>query len=416
MDRELSQDVVKRAKLKRYSRLVIVIAIPVIGLLLIRAMLKPELHRSRILTSIAETGPLEATVSASGTVIPGFEQVITSPIASRVNRVFLKTGDRADSGQSILELDMESIKRTLDQSQDELRLHENEKERLSLELNRSQIDFQSRYDIKELQTRYARSERERISHLTEIGGATRVDLDQADLNVEINERELQQLANQLENQQATLKADLKSLDIKINIQKNKIDEVRRQINRAETRAERPGVVTWVNDNIGSSVSAGEVVARIADLSSFRIEAQISDVHAASLKAGGTVRVRIKDSILTGSISVIQPAVKDGVITFLVALDDSSNPLLRSNLRVDVYVVTAMKPAVTRVKNGAFYAGIVDQKVFVIKGDKAIRKTVKIGEVNFDWVEVIGDIHPGDEVIISNMKDFEHVNEVEVEPD
>jgi len=416
MDRELSQDEVKRARVKRYSRLLVAIVIPVAGLLLVRAMLKPELHRSRILTSIAETGPLEATVSASGTVVPGFEQVITSPMVSRINRVFLKTGDRADSGQSVLELDTESIARTLDQLRDELKLHENEKERLSLELNRSQIDFQSRYDIKELQTRYARAERERISHLATIGGATRVDLDQAELNVEINERELKQLANQLENQQATLKADLKSVDIKIRIQKNRIDEVQRQINRAETRAERPGVVTWVNDNIGSSVAAGEVVARVADLSSFRIEAQISDIHAGSLKVGGAVRVRIKDNILPGVISVIQPAVKDGVITFLVDLDDNSNPLLRSNLRVDVYVVTAMKPAVTRVKNGAFYQGIVDQKVFVIEGDKAIRKTVTIGEVNFDWVEVIGDIHPGDEVIISNMKDFEHMSEVEVEPD
>lgn len=416
MDRELSKDVVKRARLKRYSRIALVIIIPVIGIVLFRSLLKPEIHRSRILTSIAETGPLEATISASGTVVPGSEQVITSPISSRISRVFLKSGDRVDSGQSIIELDTESIRRTRAQIEDELKLQENEKEQLNLDLSRQQMDSRSRYDIKELQTRYARSEQDRVSHLVEIGGATKADLDQAKLNVEISKRELQQLADQIKNQQETLNADLKSLDIKIRIQQNKINEVKRQIELAETRAARDGVVTWVNDNIGSSVNAGDVVARVADLSSFKVEARISDVHATRLKVGGPVRVRINDTVLSGTIENIQPAVEDGVMTFLVDLDDRSNPLLRSNLRVNVFVVTSLKPSVTRVRNGAFYTRIADQNIFVIEGDKAVRKTVNIGEANFDWVELIGDVHPGDEVIISNMENYEHMSEVDVDPD
>jgi HlyD family secretion protein len=63
----------------------------------------------------------------------------------------------------------------------------------------------------------------------------------------------------------------------------------------------------------------------------------------------------------------------------------------------------------RVKNGPFFTGARDQKIFVIKGDKAIARTVQIGLSNFDWVELLG-VQPGEEVIISDTKEFQHLDE------
>ena len=92
-------------------------------------------------------------------------------------------------------------------------------------------------------------------------------------------------------------------------------------------------------------------------------------------------------MLTGTISSISPAVQNGIVTFIVGPEDKADPALRANLRLDVYVVTSFKADVVRVKNGPFYDGIVEQRVFVIEGNTAVGRTVDIGASNFDWVEI-----------------------------
>ena len=159
--------------------------------------------------------------------------------------------------------------------------------------------------------------------------------------------------------------------------------------------------------MGATVAEGEVLVKVADLSSFKVEGSISDVYADRLQIGGEVIVRINQTDLRGTVTNIHPAVNNGIITFMVRLADKSNSLLRANLRAEVFVVTSFVDGVVRVKNGPFYSGAVDQKVFVIEEGKAIQRKVDIGVSNFDYVELKSGVKPGEQVIISDMEDYEH---------
>jgi HlyD family secretion protein len=308
---------------------------------------------------------------------------------------------------------MESIHLTYTRLQNELELLRNEKARRDLELQQQQEQLQTEYGIKEMQTRFVASQLEREKKLLEIGGSTKEGLERAELNAAIARKELEQLGEKLKNNEASSRAERHGLDLKIQIQENTIEETRRQMALAEARADRYGVVTWVNENVGASVNPGEVIARVADLSGFRVEAKISDVHAEKLVSGGLVRVRINDRDLSGRIVSVNPTVQNGVMTFQVALDSRADKALRPNLRADVYVVTASKPNVLRVKNGPFYDGLMEHKVFIVRGNTAIRREASAGASNFDYVELQGDVHPGDEVIISDVKSYLNMSEVSI---
>jgi HlyD family secretion protein len=280
-----------------------------------------------------------------------------------------------------------------------------------LELERQTIDLEASRDIKELEVRFVESQLERTRYLHDLGGATDEALAQAELNLDIAQRQLLQVTQSIENQKASLEAEIEGLDVQIQIKENEIREAERDLESTYARAERGGVVTWVNDNIGSHVNPGDAVARVADLGSYRIEAQISDIHADRLCAGGKVVIRIGDLRLRGAIGTVQPSVENGIARFEVIPDETSHSVLRPNLRTDIFVTTSFKDSVLRVKNGPFYRGRVDQKVFVVDGDKARRRLVDIGVSNYDYVELIGDVKPGDEVIISDMSKYEHVEEI-----
>jgi len=215
------------------------------------------------------------------------------------------------------------------------------------------------------------------------------------------------MEKQIANEKKSLNADLKELELEIQIQEKTIRNLTRQLELADVKAGKMGVVTWVNDAIGATVHPGDIIARVADLTSFKVEGKISDIHASKIMVGNPVRVRIGDLNLSGSISGIQPTIQNGVITFTVGLNDKTNRELRSNLRVDVFVITSFRKDVIRIKNGPFINGPGEQEVFVIDGKTAIRRKVLIGDTNFDWAEVKEGLAPGETVIISDMQRYIH---------
>lgn len=130
-----------------------------------------------------------------------------------------------------------------------------------------------------------------------------------------------------------------------------------------------------------------MIARLADLSSYKVQVLVSDAYAEQLKAGGAATVRINGADLKGIISSVVPTVFSGIITFQVALNEKAHQVLRPNLRADVFVATASKHNVLRVKNGPYFNTAFGQQVFVVQQDEIIRKPAQIGVSNADFVEL-----------------------------
>jgi HlyD family secretion protein len=413
MDREIPSHIKRNRKIRVYSIGIISFLFVVLALIGFRSLLKASVRRDMIRTAFAERGPIQATITASGIVIPEYEQSITSPIRSKIEKVYHKAGERIQTGEPILELDREFVQLTYDQLSDELELKKNKLTQLQLDLDKRLIDLQTQREVKELKIEYFESRVELEKQLHKIGGGTTAGLKIAELDLEIARVEFEQLEKEIENQRQSAVADLNELELQIRIQENRLNEVRRQMELAETKAERDGIVTYVNDVIGAAVNPGDVVARVADLGSFRVQGTISDINASKLINGGRVIVRVDEEEIGGTISSIRPTIENGIVTFLVDLDEKSHEALRSNLRIDVFVVTASKDDVIRVTNGPFVNGSGLQDIFVMEGDRAVRRTVTVGAMNFDYVEIVDNIEIGEEVIISDMEDYIHQSEVKI---
>ena len=275
------------------------------------------------------------------------------------------------------------------------------------------LELQTQLEIMELKVRSFRTKLDAQEQIFNFGGGAKTNYDQAKLNVEISNLEKDQLNKRIENHQKSLEADLTEIDLQLRIQQNRIKELERQLELAETKAVRKGVITWVNDNIGANVNKGEEIVRIADLDKFKVESKISDIHASKLIIGNPVRIRINENDLEGKISNIEPTIINGIITFFVELNNKTSKLLRSNLRVDVFVITSSKQNIIRIKNGPFINGSGKQDIFIIKGNKAIRRTVNIGATNFDFAEIENGVKAGEEIIISDMEDHLHQKKIKI---
>jgi HlyD family secretion protein len=413
MDRELS----KAFRRKRTTTTVVVTSLTlitvVIGFMILRGNLSPSIKRSDIQIETADKGTIEATILASGTVIPQYEFTITSPVHAKIEKVLHSPGELINAGESILVLDKETTFSNYTKMLDEQSVNHNKIGQLKLSLKRSLDELQTQYTIKEINIQSLQTALDHERSLLSIGGSTEERVKQSGLNLQISRLELKQLKNQIDNQQKAMQNDLKSLGFQISIQNKNIAEFNKKLNLADVRSPAKGIITWVNDKIGIEVAEGAELVRIADMSSFKIEGKISDDYATMLKSGRNVIVRINGTDLRGQITNILPEVENGTIKFFVGLNQGNHPILRSNLKAEVFIITAIKDNVVRIKNGQVFNGSDQQKVFVVIGNEAVSRLINVGISNFDKVEIRSGLQPGEQVIITEINDFRNVDKITI---
>lgn len=411
MDRELDASYRYRRLGRRAAWGGGALALCVTGLILLPGWLRPSLERDRIRTGNVDRGPVEGIVEASGTVVPAFEGVISSPVEARIEKILKRPGDLVRAGEEILKLDTSSSRLDLEKIEDQLARKANEQEQLRINLEKSLNDLKGQIERQKLDAEAAAYRAEQNRKLRADGLVSEVSLKASEVEAKKARIELSQLEASVDGARRSTAAQLQGVELDLATLRKERDDARRLLDLATTRSDRPGVLTWVVPQEGATVPRGQMIARIADLDSFRVEATVSDVHSSSLHPGQTVRVMVDDRPLTGRLSSIDPTIENGAVKFLVDLDDAKNPRLRNNLRVDVLVVTDSRASTLRVPKGPFAQGGSNGSVFVIQGDHAVRRPVRFGLSGYDHFEVLEGLDPGEEVILSDMRDYERLERI-----
>jgi len=405
MDRPLDSTFVSAQRRRRLALgVAAVIALAVIALGASR-LLGPALERSALRFATVDTGVVSASVSATGLVVPEVERLYTSPVEARVLRVLHRAGDQVAAGDALLDLDVSAARTAVEKLDEDVALKGNEQARRRIALQRSLIDYDSRARVKRLQLESLRAQLSRDRQLSKEGLIADEILRRSELNEQQAAIELEQIEAERANAHEATKAELDGLALESSKLRKDAAAARQVLDLAAIRADRTGVVTFIQTREGAAVRVGDVVARVADLSSYRIEASVSDVHASRLSVGLPALIKLSAETLRGRLAAIDPEVRDGVVTVSVALDTPHASSLRPNLRADVELVVAERPGVTRVARGPFATGAGTEQVFLVRGDRLERRAVRFGIAGFDTFEVVDGLRPGDVVVISDMRDY-----------
>lgn len=411
MDRDISPEVRRRTIAKRAVTAAVAVAAIVFVFAATVSWLRPSIRRRDVQTAIVERGPVDATLQASGTIIPAVEQVVSAPLDSRVLRIVRRAGDRVRAGDPIVELDTTPPRLALERLSEQLAQKDNEQAQLRLRLDDGVALLRAQIEQKVLDEQIAKFKATQNATLHREGLVAEQESLVASTTAKKSGIELTQLREALARAERSAQAQLAAGEMSMRLLHKERDEAQRQLDLAMMRADRDGVVTWIVPNAGAAIRNGDVVARIADLSSFRIAATIADMYVARLAPGMRVRVRVDDATtLLGTIASVEPRVENGQARFFAELDDRTNAKLRNDVRVDVYALVGRRAAALRVKRGAL--GQTDnERVFVVKGDRLVSVPVKWGLAGENEIECMSGLAPGDEVVISNMTDYNGVKEL-----
>ena len=414
MDREIPKEVRQKERNKKLMRYGIWAVGGVVVISVLVSLMRTGVKEKDLVFSTVSQGTIEVSVSASGKVVPAFEEIINSPINTRIVEVYKKGGDSVEVGTTILKLDLQSAETDYKKMLDEEQMRSYKLKQLQVNNQTKLNDLQMQIKVSAMKLNRMKVELRNERYLDSLGSGTTDKVRQAELSYNVAQLEYEQLKQQYANEKEVLAAEYKVQELEFSIFRKGLAEMKRTLDDAQVRSPRKAILTYLNNQIGAQVAEGSQIAIISDLSHFKVEGEIADTYGDRVAAGGKAIVKVGGEKLEGMVSSVTPLSKNGVISFTVQLQDDSHRRLRSGLKTDVYVMNAVKEDVMRLANASYYVGRGEYELFVRTSDsELVKRKVQLGDSNFEFVEVVSGLQPGDRVVVSDMSQYRNKSKLKV---
>ncbi len=206
MDRAIPESQLKKRRRLKLIRICGVVLVAVVGVAGIGSLMPASVAASDLKIATADGGTIDVPVTGSGTVSAAFEEIITSPINSRIVEVYCKAGDSVGVGTPLLRLDLQSTETELKKLTNQIAMKRHELEQQRVNSSTRLNDLKMQVKVKEMSLSILEGELRNELYLDSIGSGTGDRIRQAELAVKTGMLELQQLKEQLANEERVAKA------------------------------------------------------------------------------------------------------------------------------------------------------------------------------------------------------------------
>ena len=413
MDQALDPRISQRRRRKTLLAAAAVLATVCAAAWGINRAVSPSVAADSIVIAEVRSGSIANTINASGIVIPVHEELVSSPIQTRVAKVHARLGQQVAANELLLELDNHSILLAIDAIKEQIAQQENRIQALTLELEQKRKQLVSAIELLELDLQATRVKLGRYQTLRKAGGVSAEDLLTAELNVKRTEIQLRQQHEQIDDSKRVTSSGIEGARLQKNILQKQLQQQEQLLAQAQVRAPFAGMLTWLLADEGASLATGQLVAKVSELSNYKVEASLSDFHARALSAGQPVRVEQGNVRLDGTVQTILPEIQNGTVKLLVTLAQPSHAMLRNKLRVEVNIVTEQKNRTLLADTGPAFNGRGPQAVFVLRDGLARKTMLDIGASDGKSVEILSGARAGDRLIVSDTSRYKDRDSIRV---
>lgn len=413
MDHALDPALLRRRRYRQLATAAVLLALFAGADWALQHAVKPAVAAGDIRVAEVRRGPIANTVSAAGVVIPVHEELVSSPIQTRVARVHARLGQQVEAGELLLTLDAAAVRLALDAIKEQLAQQDNRIVSLTLEMEQKRKQLTSSIELLELDLQSAQARFQRFNTLRKSGAVSGEDMLTAELNVKRAEIQLRQTRESIEDGKRATSSSIDGARLQQAILRKQLQQQEQLLAQASVRAPFAGMVTALLAEEGASVATGQLVAKVSELNNYRVEATLSDFHARAIEVGQKVAVVQNGRRSAGEVQTILPEIQNGAIKLLVSLAAPHDAQLRNKMRVDVDIVTASKQDALLVDAGAAFNGRGPQTAFVVDGATARKRSIEIGAGDGQVVEIVGGARPGERLIVSSIDRFKDADSVRI---
>ncbi len=287
-----------------------------------------------------ESSDVSRLIEIPGTIIPAEEVQIFSEISGRIQKINFKEGQRVQKGALLVQVDTDVLRA--------------QKQQLKVQLD------------------LAKKDEARKKALLAAKGLSMEDYEKS--------------ASAME----SIQAEIALIDV--------------QVSKGGIRAPFSGRIGLRRVSEGAYISPTTMITTLVQDDPVKVEFSISERYASSVKNGQTVKFKLErsDKEYTGKVFAFEPFVDAGTRMLTIRAELRNDGNLIPGTFVAIEYDLGIETGAMMVPTESIIPILKGQKVMVVRNGIAKDIPVQVGIRTSDRIQVMGDLKPGDQVLISGL--------------
>ena len=346
-------------------------------------------------------------VSLDGQVAP-IQVVQVSPEEGGIvmERV-VEEGAHVNKGDILVRLSNSNLDLQILQAESELAEKQNMLRNTQISMEQDRLNNQNEKLSLEMDVQRKQREYSHQKQLYDERLVAKEDYLKAEEDFQLSQRKHQLIIKRLKEDEKFRSAQVDQMQDNLDTMRKNVLLVRERKEHLNIRSQISGEVGLLDVELGQNIAPGQKIGVINDLSDYKVQAKVDEhyidrVHpdlTATFEQGGRqymLRVR-----------KVYPEVREGrfKVDFVFAGERPQNIRTGQTYYVDLQLGQSKKAVL--IPKGTFYSVTGGQWIFVLdkSGDRAYRRSIRIGRQNPQYYEVLEGLEPGERVIVSGYEAY-----------
>jgi HlyD family secretion protein len=361
----------------------------------------------RVTISSVERGRFDDFLPLRARVTPSVTVYLDAVEGGRVEQVLVEDGARVQQGQLLAVLSNSDLQLNLLARQTEVIQQINSMRSQELALNQTRLANERALIEANLAADKARRQFEVQRPLAEKGYvAGRAFADSRD-EYEANRNRAEVLRRQRaidERLQSTQLAQLRASAASLT---GSLDIARANLDALNLRAPVTGQLTSFNIQVGQSMNRGQRLGQIDSAGNNKLVAQVDEFYLGRVAEGQFASVEHGGRSYRLRVAKIYPQVTNGAFEVDLTFVGQEPAELQRGQTMQIRLTLGDPEPALLLPNGAFYNETGGNWVFVVTpdGGQAVKRQVRLGRRNAEFIEVLEGLDPGERVVTSPYTGF-----------
>lgn len=390
------------------ARRAALIALPlVLGLWGLSGWLSAErsVNAERLRIAEVTRGTLVRDAVVDGRVVAAFSPTLYAPSAGTVT-LHAQAGATVKAGEVLLAIDSPELESELSREQATLASLEAEVGRQRIEAEKLRQLARRTLDEAEIALNARRRDLERTERAHRMGALAEIEVLRAQDAVKSAEIVREHALRGVDLESRSVGFDLATREQALQRQKLAVQELERRVDALNLRAPIDGQIGTVSVIDRAVVAANTPLVTVVDLSRLQAEIEVPEAYADDVGLGLQVSVRLgQNNEAPGRVVAVSPEVVASRVRVRVEFESGQPEGLRQNQRLSARLLFESKPDALIVPRGPFVEAQGGRHAWVMEGDVAVRREIRLGAQSVSAVEILEGAEPGDRIVIAGTDLF-----------
>ena len=160
--------------------------------------------------------------------------------------------------------------------------------------------------------------------------------------------------------------------------------------------------------LGKNYLAGESIGKIDVMKGYKLMADVDEFYLEKISVGQKGEIEYKNQIVKVEVTKVIPEIKTGKFQVELNFVEAKDLDLRQGLSFGVRLLLSEKTKTTVLSKGSFNQDTAGEWIFVVNGNQAVRRKIKLGRENPLYYEVLEGLKSDEKVITSSYKDYKNI--------